>query len=73
MIDQLTLEACKNDRSILDLKINNLEFAIKQSEKIINESTIDMNTLKFLRKKLAHSTIELETLYLIRNQNHSDL
>ena len=69
MIDQNTLSQCKINNQILDLKINNLEFAISQSEAMINESELDQKTLIFLRKKISNSLQDLETLYLIRNNN----
>lgn len=68
MIDDLTLKECKASKEILELKINNLEFAIDQSEEIIRQSNIDQNTLSFLRRKVAESLQDLETLYLLRNE-----
>ena len=47
MIDAYTLEQCKSDKEILQLKITNLEHAIKQSEAMIVESEIDDATLVF--------------------------
>ena len=55
MIDAYTLEQCKSDKEILQLKITNLEHAIKQSEAMIVESEIDDATLVFLRRKIANS------------------
>ncbi len=49
MIDIYTLEQCKKDSEILQLKITNLEHAIKQSEAMINESKIDDDTLVFFK------------------------
>ena len=38
MIDAYTLEQCKKDKEIRQLKIKNLEHAIETSEMIIDES-----------------------------------
>ncbi len=69
MIDSYTLQQCKTDKSVLELKIKNLEFAIKQSEEMISESKLDSNSLTFLRSRIANSRQDLEILYLIKNQN----
>ncbi len=66
MLDKFTLEECKNDPEVLALKIKNLEHAINQSELIINESKMDSDSLMFLRRKIANSIQDLETLYLIK-------
>ena len=68
MIDAYTLEQCKSDKEILQLKITNLEHAIKQSEAIIVESEIDDATLVFLRRKIANSLQDLEVLYLLKQK-----
>ena len=69
MIDQYTLAQCKKNKEILELKIKNLEFAIKQSEEMISESTIDPDSLIFLRRRIADSQQDLEVLYLIKMKN----
>ena len=66
MIDAFTLKECKKNKDVLELKIKNLEFAIDKSEKMITESQMDQETLKFLRRKLAQSKQDLEILYLIK-------
>ena len=68
MIDIYTLEQCKKDKGIRQLKINNLEHAIQQSEAIIVESQMDGDSLTFLRRKVAESMQDLEVLYLM-NEN----
>ena len=65
MIDDFTLEQCKNDREILLLKINNLEHGINEAEKMIAESQLNDEALTFLRRKIAESSQDLAILYLI--------
>ena len=66
MIDSYTLNQCKKDNKVLDLKIQNLEFAMQQSEEMIAESQMDNESLTFLRRKIAESKQDLELLYLIK-------
>ena len=65
MIDDFTLEQCKKDREILQLKIKNLEHGINEAEKMIAESKMNDEALTFLRRKVAESSQELAVLYLI--------
>ena len=65
MIDDFTLEQCKKDREILQLKIKNLEHGINEAEKMIAESQMNDEALTFLRKKVAESSQDLAVLYLI--------
>ena len=65
MIDDFTLDQCRKDREILLLKIKNLEHGINEAEKMIAESQLDDQALTFLRRKVAESNQDLETLYLI--------
>ena len=65
MIDDFTLEQCKKDREILQLKIKNLEHGIYEAEKLIAESQMNDEALTFLRRKVAQSNQDLEILYLI--------
>ena len=65
MIDHFTLEQCKKDREILQLKISNLEHGINEAEKMILESNIPEDSLIFLRRKVAESHQDLAVLYLI--------
>ena len=66
MIDDFTLEQCRKDKDILQLKIKNLEHGIKEAEKMIAESHMSNDALTFLRKKVAESNQDLAILYLIQ-------
>ena len=68
MIDAYTLDQCKKNNEIRQLKIKNLEHAIEQSETMIAESQMDADALTFLRKKVAVSRQDLEVLYLMNDQ-----
>ena len=65
MIDDFTLEQCRKDREILQLKIKNLEHGINEAEKMIAESSMNVEALTFLRRKVAESNHDLAILYLI--------
>ena len=65
MIDDFTLDQCKRDREVLQLKIKNLEHGINEAEKMIAESEMNEEALIFLRKKVAESNQDLAALYLI--------
>ena len=65
MIDDFTVQQCKKDREILQLKIRNLEHGISEAEKMISESNMNDEALTFLRKKVAESTQDLAVLYLM--------
>ena len=67
MIDVYTLEQCRKDEEVLQLKIKNLEHAIQQSEAMIAESNMDGDALTFLRRKVAESMQDLEVLYLLKS------
>ena len=67
MIDAYTLEQCRKDEEVLQLKIKNLEHAIQQSEAMIAESNMDGDALTFLRRKVAESMQDLEVLYLLNS------
>ena len=67
MIDAYTLEQCRKDEEVLQLKIKNLEHAIQQSEAMIAESSMDGDALTFLRRKIAESMQDLEVLYLLKS------
>ncbi len=66
MLDKFTIEECKKNSEILEIKIKNLEYAIHQLGLMINESKMETESLIFLRRKIASSIQELETLYLIK-------
>ena len=65
MIDDFTLDQCKRDREVLQLKIKNLEHGINEAEKLIAESEMNEEALIYLRKKVAESNQDLAALYLI--------
>ena len=65
MIDDFTLEQCKNDKEILQLKIKNLVHGINEAEKMIAESQMNDDALTFLRRKVAESNHDLAVLSLI--------
>ena len=67
MIEAYTLEQCRKDEEVLQLKIKNLEHAIQQSEAMIAESSMDGDALTFLRRKVAESMQDLEVLYLLKS------
>ena len=66
MIDAYTLEQCRKDEEVLQIKIKNLEHAIQQSEAMIAESNMDGDALTFLRRKVVESMQDLEVLYLLK-------
>ena len=65
MIDDFTLQQCKKDRELLQLKIKNIEHGINEAEKMIAESKMNEEALTFLRRKVAESNQDLAALYLI--------
>ena len=67
MIDAYTLDQCRKDKEVLQIKIKNLEHAIQQSEAMIAESNMDGDALTFLRRKVAESMQDLEVLYLLKS------
>ena len=69
MIDIYILEKCKKEKEILQLKIKNMEHAIKQLEPMIRESKTDQDTLIFLRRKVVESRQDLEVLCWIGDQD----
>ena len=60
-----TLEQCKKNKEIRELKIKSLKHAIQQSEKIIAESEMGQQTLSFLKRKVAQARQDLEILYIL--------
>ena len=66
MIDLQTLNACKTNPEIRDLKIKNIEHAIYQAEEMIKESKMSQDELIFLKKKISDSRQDLEILYLMK-------
>tara|TARA_B100000945_G_C20197330_1_gene509738 strand:+ start:179 stop:382 length:204 start_codon:yes stop_codon:yes gene_type:complete len=66
MLDFETLKLCKENAQIRDIKIKNIEHAIKQAEMIIKESKMSQNELVFLKRKISNSRQDLEILYLLK-------
>ena len=68
MLDAYTKKACKEDSSIREIKIRNIEHAIEQAEMMIKESKMSQKELIFLKRKISHSRQDLEVLYLMKIQ-----
>jgi hypothetical protein len=68
MLDANTKKACKDDPSIRDIKIRNIEYAIEQAELMIKESKMSQEELIFLKRKISDSRQDLEILYLMKIQ-----
>ena len=66
MLDANTKKACKDDISIRETKIRNIEHAIKQAELMIKESKMSQEELIFLKRKISDSRQDLEILYLMK-------
>jgi len=68
MLDANTKKACKDDPSIREIKIRNIEYAIEQAELMIKESKMCQEELNFLKRKISDSRQDLEILYLMKIQ-----
>ena len=68
MLDANTKKACKNDASIREIKIRNIEHAIEQADLMIKESKMNQEELSFLKRKISDSRQDLEILYLMKIQ-----
>ena len=68
MLNPETKKACKENLIIRNLKIKNIEYAIKQAEKIIKESKMSQEQLLFLKRKILDSRKDLKILYLMKNK-----
>ena len=66
MLDSNTKKACQNNSLIRDLKIKNIEHAIKQAEIMLKESKMSNEELSFLKRKISDSIQDLEVLYLMK-------
>ena len=66
MLDSHTLKTCKENSTIRDIKIKNIEHAIDQAEMIIRESKMSQEELSFLKRKISDSRQDLEILYLMK-------
>ena len=65
MLDHHTIITCKDNPTIRDIKIKNIEHAIDQAEMMIKESKMSQEELIFLKKKISDSRQDLEILYLM--------
>jgi len=68
MLDANTKKACKDDPSIREIKIRNIEHGIEQAEWMIKESKMSQEELIFLKRKISDSRQDLEILYLMKIQ-----
>ena len=68
MLDANTKKTCKDNPSIRDMKIKNVEHAIEQAEMMIKESKMSNEELIFLKRKISDSRQDLEILYLMKIQ-----
>ena len=66
MLDSNTIKTCKDNPSIRDIKIRNIEHAIDQAELLIKESKMTPEELGFLKRKISDSRQDLEILYLMK-------
>ena len=68
MLDTNTKKACRDDPTIREIKIRNIEHAIEQAEMMIKESKMSQEELIFLKRKISDSRQDLEMLYLMKIQ-----
>ena len=66
MLDSNTKKICKENPSIREIKIKNIEHAIFQAEMMIKESKMNQEELSFLKRKISDSRQDLEILYLMK-------
>ena len=67
MLDSKTKKICKDNPSIREIKIKNIEHAIDQAEIMIRESRMSQKELSFLKRKISDSRQDLEILYLMKS------
>ena len=67
MLDSKTKKICKDNPSIREIKIKNIEHAIDQAEIMIRESRMSQKELSFLKRKISDSRQDLDILYLMKN------
>ena len=67
MLDSKTKKICKDNPSIREVKIKNIEHAINQAEIMIRESRMSQKELSFLKRKISDSRQDLEILYLMKS------
>ncbi len=66
MLDHHTIITCKDNPTIRDIKIKNIEHAIHEAEMMIKESKMSQEELSFLKRKISDSRQDLEILYLMK-------
>ena len=66
MLDSQTIKTCKENPTIRDIKIKNIEHAIDQAEMMIKESKMKQEELGYLKRKISDSRQDLEILYLMK-------
>ena len=66
MLDAHTIKTCKDNPTIRDIKIKNIEHAIDQAEMMIKESKMSQEELSFLKRKISYSRQDLEIIYLMK-------
>ena len=66
MLDSQTIKTCKENPTIREIKIKNIEHAIDQAEMMIKESKMSQEELSFLKRKISDSRQDLEILYLMK-------
>ena len=66
MLDSHTLKNCKDNPTIREIKIKNIEHAIDQAMMMIKESKMSQEELSFLKRKISDSRQDLEILYLMK-------
>ena len=66
MLDSHTIQTCKENPTIRDIKIKNIEHAIDEAEKMSKESKMKNEELCFLKRKISDSKQDLEILYLMK-------
>ena len=67
MLDSQTINTCRSNPEIRDIKIKNIEHAINQAEEMIKESKMSQDELIYLKKKISESRQDLEILYLMKS------
>ena len=67
MLDSQTINTCRSNPEIRDIKIKNIEHAINQAEEMIKESKMSQDELIYLKKKISDSRQDLEILYLMKS------
>ena len=66
MLDPKIKKICKDNPSIREQKIKNIEHAIENAEIMIKESKLSPQELIFLKRRISDSRQDLEILYLMK-------